>query len=398
MTQTQQAIQLRRALACLGLLAIVLFVGRVKTQVRMLNEPMEEAEEAVSGMVMRAAPMMEAAPMMAEKSSHRRMARRRSSGRPARAAAAAEPRVNTAAHTPTSVPDVTPPSERMLVKDGELAFWVPREQSSSAKQLAIDMCTQHGGYVERMDSHGGSRWAGRVPTPSSTLTLKLRVPVAKFEALSDALKTAMLGVGGGARLAHEEFSARDVTAEYVDIQGRHHALEIAHAQLSALMARAEKVSAVLAVMSELTENLQKKEGLEAQMKTFEKLAALSTLEITIQHDALRPTPPAPPPRPWAAALALRGAAKEWATLVDVASGVALHGLVFDLPVLALGLAIAGALLLCASRFAPCALSLLASALPCAPACADRLAARAAGSDDKHVLSRLLSEDAEAGPR
>ena len=167
---------------------------------------------------------------------------------------------------------------------------------------------------------------------------------------------------------------------------------------------------MLAVMGELSENLQKKEALEGQMKSFERLAALSTLTLTIEHDAPRPPPPPPPPRPWAAVLALRGAAREWATLLDVASGVALHGVrpsskraqspserapddapstlppaaqvIFDLPVFALALALLAALFLCASR-------LLAP-------CARRLAARTAATDEPS-RERLLGDAEGGGP-
>ena len=245
-----------------------------------------------------------------------------------------------------SSPSVLPTS-RMLVKDGQLNFWVPRNKVDDAKKLVMEVMNQHGGYLESLSSRG-RRAVKRVDYGWGTrggddLSVKLRVPVESFDQVMLKVKGAILerlsdARGFSAKLTYETSSARDVTSEYVDTRGRLSALQRAHERLEALMASADKVHQVLSVLSELTSNLQKKEALEARIKTMERLASMATVQVRIEEeDPAAPEEPPSAAKPWRVSLALSSASTEWGNLVDVVSGGIAHALIFDLPVLALGL-------------------------------------------------------------
>ena len=129
-----------------------------------------------------------------------------------------------------------------------------------------------------------------------------------------------------------------MTSEFVDLRGRLKALQLAHEKLSGLMDKAGKVQQVLSVLEQLTSNLQKKEALEARIQTMARLAALSTLRVSIEEEeAARTPPPAPPRGQWRGLLALQNAGEEWLRLFDLVTGVLVHVCIFDLPVATLGL-------------------------------------------------------------
>ena len=139
--------------------------------------------------------------------------------------------------------------------------------------------------------------------------LNARVPAERFDSLFAGAKAL-----AGATLVNEGFSVDDVTASYVDVAARAKALEATHAQLLALMGRAEAVKDVLAVQSELGRTAASLEAQKARKRSLEKQATLSTLSVTIEE-----RPPAREPREHkrrpavgAAVRTVRAALRVWA--------------------------------------------------------------------------------------
>jgi hypothetical protein len=240
---------------------------------------------------------------------------------------------------PSSIAPVEVPAQRMLVKEGHLSFWVGRSGMEDAKARVLAIATHNGGYAEEIRSEGGDQARGRAGMHRSDghtgISITIRVPVEKFEAATKEIKEGIVEMGSGARITHEQASARDVTAQFVDLVGRLHALQIAHEKLTALMEKAEKVPQVLSVLGELTTNLQKKDALEARIKSMEKLSSLSTLRVSISEDFAAPPPPSP--TPWRFSTALQSARGEWVDLADMVTGWLAHAAVFDIPLFILAM-------------------------------------------------------------
>ena len=211
----------------------------------------------------------------------------------------------------------------MLVKEGHLQL-----QTTDAAGLsnnATRECLLRSGWI-----HSKSVF-------DKDIDLVLKVPSEHFEALLIAVK-ALLEQDDRGALKEERVSTQDVTADYVDLKGRHAALSTVHEQLTKLMGRAQKVDEVLSVQRELSANLQKKEAMEAKMKAWERMSAYSTLHLHI-HEL---PPPMPAPRPlrpqWAAMEAAQDAVHQWVDLLDAASAALVHFALFLAPAALLGAA------------------------------------------------------------
>ena len=209
----------------------------------------------------------------------------------------------------------------MLIKEGHLQL--ETTDAAGLSNNATRECLLRSGWIHSksvLDSH---------------IDLVLKVPSEHFEALLIAVK-ALLEQDDRGALKDEAIRTQDVTADYVDLKGRHAALSTVHEQLTKLMGRAQEVDQVLSVQRELSANLQKKEAMEAKMKAWERMSAYSTLHLHI-HELPPPLPAAPPLRPqWAAMEAAQDAVHQWVDLLDAGSAALVHFALFLAPAALLG--------------------------------------------------------------
>jgi hypothetical protein len=154
-------------------------------------------------------------------------------------------------------------AERKIIKTGEVALEVANVGTAvgAVRAMAVSL----GGYV------GGSN-AGRADEPAS---LKLRIPAERFEEALERLRA----VDG--TITAEATNEQDVTSSIVDLEARIRNLEASERQYRALVARAQKVSDILAVQSLLDDVRGQIEQLKAQLEQLNGLAAMSTLTVTL---------------------------------------------------------------------------------------------------------------------
>lgn len=121
----------------------------------------------------------------------------------------------------------------------------------------------------------------------STATLTLRIPAAKFTGTLDEI--GKLGTE-----QNRKVSTQDVTATVIDVAARIQSQQASVDRVRALLARAQSISDITSVESELARREADLEALQAQQRNLADLTALSTIAVTLLGpDAAEPEKPKP---------------------------------------------------------------------------------------------------------
>lgn len=177
----------------------------------------------------------------------------------------------TAADSAKATPAAPPASValRKLIRRVELDL-VVRDTEKAARE-AQELAERFQGFVESSNAHREGELM--------YYTLVLRIPAPR---LAEALA---LFKKGAERIDREQQGVEDVTSQYVDLTARLTTLKATEVELRALLAesrsRGRKVGEIMEVYRELTEIRTQIEQIEAQVRTFDQLAALSTIKLTL---------------------------------------------------------------------------------------------------------------------
>jgi hypothetical protein len=156
-----------------------------------------------------------------------------------------------------------PEQPQLIVYNGSLDLEVADVDAAVSQAEAL--VKSLGGHV------AGSRASDSGEGKSAYVTY--RIPAARWsEALSGIKALAT-------RVANEQTSSEDVTAQVVDLEARLANLRATEAALQAIMARATSISDVLKVQAELTQVQGDIESMTAQRDLLTNQAALATLDV-----------------------------------------------------------------------------------------------------------------------
>jgi hypothetical protein len=162
---------------------------------------------------------------------------------------------------------VTVPAERRIVRNGHLRLEVKNERAMAAALPRLRaLAKPAGGFVADEDHD----------------SITLRIPTERLEAV-------MAQAAATGTVTEREVTARDVTAEYVDLQTRVENLKTTEKRLRELLATTSSVTEILAVEKELTRVTQELETFEARRKLLQSQAELATLRVQLST-AVRPGP------------------------------------------------------------------------------------------------------------
>lgn len=168
---------------------------------------------------------------------------------------------------PAVSPDRVP--QRAVIRNGELTVRVGNVEEAEDK--VGELIRKAGGYI---DSAASTDLAGSAPT----LRMKLKVPAPQFETTLDQLESL------GTRLA-KSVGSEDVTASIVDMKAR---LKIMRAQedvYRGLLSKSKSSQEMMEVQEKLMNLRGMIESLESQEKSLSALAALSTIDLTLQQSS-----------------------------------------------------------------------------------------------------------------
>jgi hypothetical protein len=189
----------------------------------------------------------------------------------------------------------TPPFGDRIVRTGDLSVEVARGRFDQAWRAAYDIATKFGGQVLSASRGGSQPVAERDRNGLGDITI--RVPAARFEAASNALRA--LGTVKG-----DQTSSQDVTQEYIDLQARVRNLRGAEAVLLRLFDRAKTIEDTLQIQSRLTEIQQQIEEMTGRLKFLDAQTTFSTITIHIAEPGAAIFNPDPGPsfsKAWATA-------------------------------------------------------------------------------------------------
>ncbi len=166
-------------------------------------------------------------------------------------------------------PPASVPAVRKLIRRVELDLAVGDTESSA--RAAQELAERSQGYVESMSA----RRSGEL----MYYELTLRIPSPRLDGLLAELKKR------AERIDREQQGTEDVTSQYVDLTARMKTLKGTESELQALLAesrsRGRKAGEIMEIFRELTEIRTQIEQIESQVRTFDQLAALSTLRLTL---------------------------------------------------------------------------------------------------------------------
>ena len=158
--------------------------------------------------------------------------------------------------------------EPKTVQTGTLMLTVnnPAEASDRIRQLAARL----GGFL--VDSEATGNGSG------SSASLSIRIPAARFEEAQAEIRKLAL------RVEIANFSAKDVTKEYVDRAARIRNSKAQEAQYLAILKRANTIKETLDVVAKLNEVRGEIEQQQAEFDTLTKEVETVALAISLQAD------------------------------------------------------------------------------------------------------------------
>lgn len=158
---------------------------------------------------------------------------------------------------------------RKLIRTVDLQLEV-KDSVDVAKRVEA-MVNQMGGYV----AASNAQRQGEVVVYSLTL----RVPADRIGQALNTLRSLAV------RVNREHQQVQDVTDQYIDLDAHRRTLEATEAELRALLAesrqKGRKADEIMEIYEKLTEIRTQIEQIQAQINTFDKLAALSTINLEL---------------------------------------------------------------------------------------------------------------------
>ncbi|MFC4034918.1 DUF4349 domain-containing protein [Streptomyces polygonati] len=175
----------------------------------------------------------------------------------------------------TAGPGTVPASPAYLARTADLSVRTPHVERQLDR--ARSYVAEAGGYAG--DETTSVDAAGRTSS-----TVQLRVPPAGY----DRVLTELAGLG---TLTARTVRVEDVTGQVVDVGSRIKSQQASLVRLRALMDRAQQLSAIVSLESELTTRESDLEALEAQQASLRSQTALATVTLRLSEPQPRPAPP-----------------------------------------------------------------------------------------------------------
>ena len=160
---------------------------------------------------------------------------------------------------------------RKIVATGSLSLIVTDVPATvEHARLAVEAA---GGYVQNSNvtrSDGEIRWAA----------MTLRVPAPRLEALRAQLR------GLATKVENEKLDAREVTAEYVDLDAAVRNYRAEEQQYLDILRRSGTIKDTLAVAERLADVRGRIERTQGRLNLLERQVAMASLEVTFHTDAI----------------------------------------------------------------------------------------------------------------
>jgi len=184
-------------------------------------------------------------------------------GAPAGPAAAPPPKA-----APAAV-NRSPAISRKLIRTVDFVLEV--KDSTAVAQRIETLVTRMGGYVSASNAQ---RQGDHVDC-----SLTLRVPTDRFDQVLNGIRSLAV------RIDREQQKVEDVTDQYIDLDAHRRTLEATERELSGLLAesrqKGRKAGEIMEIYQQLTDIRTQIEQIQTQISSYDKLAALSTINVEL---------------------------------------------------------------------------------------------------------------------
>lgn len=168
--------------------------------------------------------------------------------------------------TPAQAPTKVVPDDRTIIYKGTITIRVPDVNAQAS--AIITVTTASGGFVA-----GDNR---TMNDNRSEARLVLRVPSDKFDAFIDGI-----GRLPGGKEESRSISTEDVTEQVVDLDARIATAQASVDRIRALLARAQTISEIVSLESEMSRREADLESLRARQRKLADLTAMSTITVVL---------------------------------------------------------------------------------------------------------------------
>jgi Domain of unknown function (DUF4349) len=207
---------------------------------------------------------------------------------------------------PAPITDVVPTIQGpQVIRQAQLSISVPSSSFDSKLAAVRALVEQEQGFIAGTDAQAN-------PTnPTDQIrsgVVTFMVPAAKFDETIDAV--TKLG-----KVQNEHISGSDVSAQYVDLQARLANEEAQRDAMLALLGKAQSVSDIIAVQTQLGQITQQIEQLKGQIAYIDHNTTYSSISVEIS-EAAAVAKTAPAADTWGFAAALSDAAHNFVATVN----------------------------------------------------------------------------------
>ncbi|GHT33465.1 hypothetical protein FACS189434_07630 [Bacteroidia bacterium] len=154
--------------------------------------------------------------------------------------------------------------ERKIIKEGSIRF--ETTNAAKTKALIANNVSKFNGYISKEET---SDYEDRI-----RYDLTIRIPAKYFDTLLDSISRS------AQKIDNKEISAKDVTAEFIDIEARLSTKKELENRYKELLKRANKVEEILSIEKEIGTLRSDIESIEGRYKYLKDRVAFSTLDIT----------------------------------------------------------------------------------------------------------------------
>ena len=168
------------------------------------------------------------------------------------------------------------PDGRQVIRTASVTVEIsrPRTEDRAADDTGLAAAVAEAAVKVRALS-GAEGYVAASESSGSVASISLRVPASSYESVMKALR----GVG---TITSSEEKAQDVSAKLVDVGSRIETMKASVTRVRALLARAERISDVVALESELQQRESDLDSLLRQQSALSGQVALSTITVVVQ--------------------------------------------------------------------------------------------------------------------
>ena len=187
---------------------------------------------------------------------------------------------------PVPAPDESAGTQAAAPSAGEIAVdKIIYSASATVETTAFDetlekleaLIAHYGGFVEQSSIGGNNYYTTSHGYASNrSATYRIRIPSGDFAAVMNSLST--LG-----NVPYSNTYTENITSQYYDVQARLNAFRTQEQSLLAMMEKAEKVSDLLEIQSQLSDVRYHIESLQSTLTNWDRQVSYSTITLSVEE-------------------------------------------------------------------------------------------------------------------